>query len=199
MSSVAGGNRYEYPNGVLRNKFGITDATLLQQAEATFTAVRSGELNSQPLPGQLDLDHLKAIHRYLFQDIYEWAGEIRQVDISKGNSLFAHFGYIESNAQTLFGRLAQEQHLRGFAISQFAQRAAYYLGEINVLHPFREGNGRTQRIFCTDLARQAGYRLDWSQITAQQMLDASRLSLMRGDNSEFEQILRMVISPVQQP
>lgn len=199
MSTPSGGNLYEYPNGVLRNKFGITDAMQLQQIESTTVYLRLTEINNQPLPGQFDLDHLRAIHRYLFQDIYDWAGEIRQVDISKGNSLFAHFGYLETNAQTLFGGLAQEQHLRSLAMPQFAQRAAFYLGEVNALHPFREGNGRTQRVFFTELARQAGYRLNWAAITAQQMLDASRLSLMHGNNSGLEQILGAVIAPLQQP
>ncbi len=76
------------------------------------------------------------------------------VDISKGSSYFAHFAYIGSQATMLFARLAQEKYLRGLPPDQFARRAAYYLGEINVLHPFREGNGRTQRVFFTDLARQ---------------------------------------------
>jgi len=147
MSASSGGNFYEYPNGVLRNKLGITDAVGLHQIEATAVSIRLLELSVHPLPGQFDLDHLKAIHRYLFQDIYDWAGELRQVDISRGSSYFAHFGYIFSNATSLFTRLAQEQTLLGLPPDQFARRAAYYLGEINVLHPFREGNGRTQRVF----------------------------------------------------
>ncbi|HLY31422.1 MAG TPA: Fic family protein [Ktedonobacterales bacterium] len=196
MSGTTGGNRYEYPNGVLRNKFGITDAALLAQAEASFTLLRLGEVATHPIAGQFDLAHLQAIHRYLFQDVYDWAGELRQVDISKCASYFAHFSYIGNQAATLFTRLAQEQHLRGVPPDVFARRAAYYLGEINVLHPFREGNGRTQRVFLTDLARQAGYHLDWSQVTPAQMTAASILSLMRGDNSGLEQILLAIISPL---
>ncbi len=81
---MTSGNQYEYPNGVLRNILGITDEAALQRVEATLTAIRLAELEAQPLPGAFDLDHLKAIHRYIFQDIYTWAGELRQVDISKG-------------------------------------------------------------------------------------------------------------------
>jgi cell filamentation protein len=196
VSSAAGGNRYEYPNGVLRNKFGITDGTLLAQVEASYTLLRIAELANHPIVGQFDLARLLSIHRYLFQDVYDWAGEIRQVEISKGNSQFAYFAYILSNAQKLFARLSQEHDLRGLPDEQFAQRAAYYLGEINVLHPFREGNGRTQRVFFNDLARQAGYQLDWSLISPQQMIDASTLSLMRGDNSGFEQIFLTILAPI---
>jgi cell filamentation protein, protein adenylyltransferase len=197
MSTPAGGNRYEYPNGTLRNTLGITDAAHLQQVETTLTALRLLEVVAHPISGLFDLDHLKAIHHAIFQDIYAWAGEIRQVDMSKGNSPFAHVAYLASNAQTLFARLAQEQYLRGLPPDQFARRAAYYLGEINVLHPFREGNGRTQRVFFTELARQAGYTLDWTQISAKQMLDASILSLVHGDNSEFEHIFLTMLTPLQ--
>lgn len=194
MSIPAGGNYYEYPNGVLRNRFGITDAAQLQQIEATTVALRLLELGVQPLSGSFDFDHLKAIHKHLFQDIYDWAGEVRQVDISKGTSRFAHFVYIASNATTLFAQLAAERFLMGLAPHLFANRAAYFLGEINVLHPFREGNGRTQRIFITDLARGAGYMLNWDQLTPQQIIDASILSLMRGDNSLFEQIFLTILT-----
>lgn len=196
VSGTTGGNLYEYPNGVLRNKFGTTDGALLAQAEATFTLLRLGEVANQPIAGNFDLAHLQAIHRYLFQDVYDWAGEIRLVDIQKGGSYFAHYSYIDSQAMALFTRLAQEHYLRGLPPDAFARRAAYYLGEINVLHPFREGNGRTQRVFFSDLARQAGYSLDWTPIPAQQMTTASILSLMRNDNSGCEQIFLAIISPI---
>ncbi len=196
MSGTTGGNLYELPNGVLRNKLGITDGALLAQAEASFTLIRLGELANQPIVGNFDLAHLQTIHRYLFQDVYDWAGEIRLVDIQKGSSYFAHYSYIISQATALFTQLATESHLRGLPPDAFARRAAYYLGEINVLHPFREGNGRTQRVFFSDLARQSGYSLDWTQISAQHMINASVLSLMRNDNSGFEQIFLAIIAPI---
>jgi len=82
-------------------------------------------------------------------------------------------------------------------LGQFAHRAAYYLGEINVLHPFREGNGRTQRVFFNELAQQAGYQLHWDAISSQQMIDASILSLMQGDNSGFELIFVTILAHLQ--
>jgi cell filamentation protein len=161
MSSFDGGNLYEYPNDVLRNKFSIMDAEELKRVEATLTAIRIAQLDEHPIPGRFDLDHLKAIHHHIFQDVYEWAGELRRVDISKESSWFAHFAFIESNANALLPDFAREHHLRGLPADQFTARAAYYLGELNTLHPFRDGNGRTQRAFLSALvcprlhARQA--------------------------------------------
>jgi cell filamentation protein len=147
-----GGNFYEYPNGVLRNKFGIQDAAALQLAEAAATSFRIAELMQTPPADAFDLDHLKAIHRWIFQDVYSWAGELRTVDISKGTAHFAHYGFLAINAQRLFAQLAQEHHLQGLDPAAFARRAAYFLGEVNALHPFREGNGRTQRFFFWQVA-----------------------------------------------
>ena len=115
MSDSDEGNFYEYPNGVLRNRLGITDAEALDRAEAAIAVVRLGELARNPIAGHFDFDHLRAIYRYIFQDIYEWAGELRQVDIIKGNSRFAHFRFIESSAKTIFDELAAEQYLRGLS------------------------------------------------------------------------------------
>jgi cell filamentation protein len=132
---------------------------------------------------------LQAIHDAIFQDVYDWAGQLRTVDIGKGAGQFAHVAYLIPSATKLFSQLAQEQHLQGLALSQFAQRAAYYFGEVNALHPFREGNGRTQRMFFFLLAREDGFFLDWTSVTSQEMIDASSRSLLRGDNQGLEQIL----------
>lgn len=121
---------------------------------------------------------------------------MRQVDIFKGSSRFAHFVFLEDNARLLFDRLAQEHFLQGFTSEQFAARAAFYLGELNALHPFREGNGRTQRVFLSMIAQAAGYQLLWSNVDATRMVEASVLSLFRADNSELERILLDIIAPL---
>ena len=164
MSSSDEGNLYEYPSGVLRNKFSIMDAEELKRVEATLTAIRIAQLDEHPLPGQFDLDHLKAIHRHIFQDVYEWVGELRRVDISKESSWFAHFAFIESNANALFAELAGEDYLRRLPADQFTARPGSTLCELNALHPFREGNGCTQRAFLSALAREAGYQLAWERV-----------------------------------
>lgn len=200
MSGAGGdeddGNRYEYPNGVLRNKLGIRDAEDLKRVEATYTALRIAELDLHPLPGRFDLDHLQAIHRHIFQDVYMWAGELRQVDISKGASRFAHFAFLEDQANLLFTRLAQERWLRDLPPERFTTQAAYYLGELNALHPFREGNGRTQRAFLSALACDAGFRFRWERISSERIVEASVLSLFRADNSGFERIFQEIVEPL---
>jgi cell filamentation protein len=115
----------KYSNGTLRNLLGLTDANALGLAEATLTALRIAELNDHPLTGRFDLEHLKAIHRHIFQDVYVWAGELRQVDISKGNARFAHFAYIEDNARALFSQVASERFLRDLPADQLVARMAY--------------------------------------------------------------------------
>ncbi len=147
---------------VLRNRLGITDQAELDRVEATFSLVRAYELLEKPVAGNFDLAHLQAIHKRLFGDVYEWAGEIRTVDISKGQTRFANFQQIESYAPEITRPLQREQLLRGLNIDTFSERAGHYLGELNVLHPFREGNGRATREFVGQLARGAGYAVDWS-------------------------------------
>ncbi len=106
-------------------------------------------MRERPVKGKFDLAHLQEIHNRLFQDVYDWAGQIRQVEISKGNTMFAQQIAIQSAAQQIFGQLAKERFLCGLDAEEFSKRAGDYLGEINVLHPFREEmagrNGNSSR------------------------------------------------------
>lgn len=165
--------RYCYPgSNVLINKLNITDADSLREAERRITALRIAEAKLSPIEGGFDLAHLQAIHRYLFGDIYEWAGELRMVNISKGNQ-FCLCEHLVTYADDLFSKLRTEKYLIGLPEKDFPIRLAYYLSEINVLHPFREGNGRTQRIFIEYLADNAGYNVDFSSVTDREMIVAS--------------------------
>lgn len=169
-----GGDPYTDPKtGVMYNRFEIQDKTALERVESTFAYVRSFELMRAATGGKFDLDHMKEIHRKLFGDVYEWAGEIRSIDIAKGNSMFASYHQIESYTPKITQQLAKEQYLRGLDADEFSQRAGYYMGEINALHPFREGNGRTLREFMGQLAREAGYNINWDGITREEMTKAS--------------------------
>ena len=177
MSRYSHHDEYTDPaTGVLKNRLGITDEATLEQTEAQFVAQRSHELVQDPIPGAFDLPHLQAIHRHLFGDLYEWAGQLRTVDVIKDTSRFAHHAYLERAAETIFRELAQENHLRGLEPAEFSRRAAHYLAEMNALHPFREGNGRAQREFLSQLARENDYAIAWEHITQADMLDASRRS-----------------------
>ncbi len=166
-------SRYCYPNSfVLKNKLGLRDAEQLHIAEREITSVRILEARVNPIPGSFDLKHLQDIHRYIFKDIYEWAGKLRWVNVSKGNQ-FCLYPYIESNANELFGRLKKETYLIGTSENEIPFRLSFYLSEINMIHPFREGNGRVQRLFIQYLAENAGYQVDFSQVIDKEMIDAS--------------------------
>jgi cell filamentation protein len=139
---------------------------------------------------------LRHIHHYLFQDVYAWAGEFRTVPIAKRNSFFARPEHIQAELQKLFHQLAGEQFLRGIDSSGFCRRAAHYLGEINALHPFREGNGRAQREFIRELAAEAGYEIAWDLVTQDEMFAASVASFHRGSSDSFATILNKIVRPV---
>ena len=152
--------------GVLINRLGITEESILEQTESALVATRSYELSNTPLKGRFDLAHLQAIHKYLFSDLYEWAGQLRTIDISKGGNRFANHMHIESAAAPIFQQLANEKYLAGLGAEAFSNRVAYYLGELNALHPFREGNGRAQREFISHLAIANGHYVAWENMAA---------------------------------
>ena len=161
-----------YPNSsVLVNKLNIRDAQELEAVEAELTQLRSESF--EPDFAAFDLGALAAIHRHLFQDIYPWAGQLRTVDISKGNTRFCSAQYIQKEADRLLARLQSEQWLEGLALPAFVAKIADYYCELNVIHPFREGNGRTQRLFFEAIALNAEYEVDWSQVNRDEWLDAN--------------------------
>ena len=163
---------YVYPGTtILRNKFGIRDAALLDYHERELTTQRAEE--GIP-PGKFDLAHLRAIHRHLFQDLYEWAGEIRKVEISKEGHQFQFRQYIETGMADVHRRLVAQRFLQGTTPPDFARAAGPIIGDVNYVHPFREGNGRTQLQYLKQLASQAGHRLDLRKVDAAAWIDASR-------------------------
>jgi cell filamentation protein len=152
---------------------------------------RTIECSYRPVQGAFDSSHLKAIHHYLFQDVYEWAGKFRTVNMGRsGQIVFAHFGQIEPYLANVFQQLATEKHLRGCDLEEFVKRAAYYLGEINAVHPFREGNGRSQREFIRQLAERAGFEVSWQRVERTRLYEASEISFVRGDNGPLSNLLR---------
>ncbi|MFT9427319.1 MAG: Fic family protein [Sporolactobacillus sp.] len=126
---------------------------------------------------QWDLAYLQAIHHYIFQDVYPFAGKIRTEQIGKGHFRFASPLYIEGAASDLFQTLRHEHFLKNLGREAFCDRLTYYFTEINVLHPFREGNGRTEREFLRTLALKNGYTLDFRKISQAVLLQASERSV----------------------
>jgi cell filamentation protein len=178
---------YCYPNSsILRNKLNIHDSEKLSEAERKLTALRIYTLQSKPIKGIFNLRYLQSIHKFIFQDIYPWAGKLRTVNIAKGNQ-FCNCMYIESGSLPLFNELSNEHYLIGTSTEKIPERLAYYLGEINVIHPFREGNGRTQRVFIQYLAQTAGYHVDFSNVSGQEMIEASAQAF----NCDYRQMTEM--------
>lgn len=163
---------YCYPDSnVLRNKLNILDSDALAVAEREITSIRLAVAKAQPIRGQFDLKHLQKIHRFVFGDIYSWAGKLRHVNISKGNQFCLAIN-LDTYGENLFRKLKQEHYLIDSGLDA-PHRLAWYLSEINVLHPFREGNGRVQRLFIEYLANVAGWRVDFSVVTPHEMIVAS--------------------------
>jgi cell filamentation protein len=197
MSRYDGTDRYTYPGSdVLINKPGITDSLALEAFEADATAIRMLELLQEPSPGTFDVQHLRGIHRHLFQDVYDWAGDFRLVDISRGASRFANFPLIEGYLSKCLAQLKNEGLLCGVKPDDFVSRLAFYMGEINAVHPFREGNGRVQRVFCAQIALSAGYFIDFEGVDQEQMYAVMTASF-NGDASPLVALLNEITAIVE--
>lgn len=163
---------YKYPGtDVLRNKLGIQDAAALDYAERMH--VRRQVVKGCP-SGQFDLTHLQAIHRHLFQDVYEWAGEIRQVPLRKGDSQFFPPSRIGLAMEDIHRRLVKQNYLCNLDEAAFSKGAGTIIGDINLVHPFREGNGRTQLQYLQQLGIKAGHIIRLSEIDPKQWIEASK-------------------------
>ena len=160
-------------SSVLRNKLGVTDADALDLIERRLVVQRIPE--GVPT-GRFDLAHLRAIHKHLFQDLYDWAGELRTVEIDKGGSQFQFRQFIETGFADVHRRLVQADFLRGLSREAFAAAAGPIMGDVNYVHPFREGNGRAQLQYLEQLAAQAGHLLELARIDPGRWLEASRAS-----------------------
>jgi cell filamentation protein len=161
---------YCYPDSdVLKNKAGLTTPAHLEEFETAMTFARSEE----PLPaGRLSATHYRAVHHHLFQDVYSWAGKDRTVRLSKGDSTFCYPENIAAEMARVFAWLKRHDFLKGRSRFDFASLAAHFLAELNAIHPFREGNGRTQLTFLALLADRAGHPLDFDRLDRDATLTA---------------------------
>jgi len=189
-------SQFDDRHGVLRNTKGLSDAARLEAFIARQSYMRVAELERSPLSGNFDIQHLRRIHQYIFQDVFPWAGNFREVTTARTNSFsFPPPVYILPSLETIFTNIRNENHLKHLDPDTFALRAAHYLSEINAVHPFREGNGRTQREFIRTLALTAGHRLVWTNLTQQENNEASRISYATGDSSQLATIIRQRLTP----
>ena len=185
-----GDTEYCYPGtNILKNKLNIQNLERLHEAERDYSSIRQVELYKQGISGDFSLKHLCSIHKQLFQDIYPWAGKIRTVDISKG-TIFCLVQFIENQFTWIYQQLKKENFLKDITDKiEMANRLAYYLGEINMIHPFREGNGRTQRIYIEQLCINNGrFEIDFTDVSKEEMIAASVRSA-NASNDMLEELI----------
>ena len=172
---------------VLVNKFDIHDNQKLEEIERKIVLAKLYELRQNHQIGNFDINHFVGIHKFLFEDIYPFAGLFRNENIAKGNFSFAEWEYIEEQLKKLLDELKEENYLQNLDRETFIKRLSYYMAELNVLHPFREGNGRTIREFIRQLAYKNGYVLNLKNINPKDMLYACIRSVV--DTTQLENII----------
>jgi len=172
--TYSGSEGYCYPGtDILKNKLNIKDDRALTIAEREITSLKMLMLYNKPIASSFNFGTLCAIHKTIFEDIYEWAGNIRRGDFfSKGSSIFCRGQYIIESADIIMENLLKEGFLRNLDKISFIEKTAYYMGEVNALHPFRDGNGRTAREFFRQLSLNASYILDFSGTEKEELLTA---------------------------
>ena len=179
---------YCYPDSnVLINKLNIKDNKKLEKAEKMIVLAKLYDLRQNKIKGEFDKVHFINIHKYLFEDLYPFAGKFRTENIAKDSFSFAEWEFIDSELDRLLLKLKEENFLNDLNKEDMAKKLAYYMSELNVLHPFREGNGRTIREFIRELAYKNGYILDYSKTESEEMLDAMMKSVI--DETDLAKII----------
>ena len=177
---------------VLENKLGITDPAELKQVESTIVALRTSEILQKPPKGKMDYAYLKRLHAKLFSDIHTFAGQIRTVDIAKGGRGFCYVQFIEDEQQRIFSRTAKEFTPR-MKRDSFIEKLVFLSADLNALHPFREGNGRTTRLFLTLLARRHHFDLDFDAVDSEQMMQADILAF-QGNLRSLTELYQKIVT-----
>ena len=186
------GSLYCYPDSsVLRNRFGIKDSEQLRTIEADISAARQSELIERAVTGRFTSNHLCQIHRHLLGDIYPFAGNFRHEDIAKGTTRFLAHNEIRPKLKELLKQLHSEGLLCGLERDALIDRSAYYMAELNYIHPFREGNGRAIREFMRQLFLYNGFHVNWDAIPVDVLLQAMVDSVF--ETAHLEQILEQCI------
>ena len=183
--------------GILRNKVGARTKVALDDAEGDLAFARLMQLMDHPPKATGDLDELRAIHRHLFQDVYAWAGEVRIVDVRKnaeGADWFLPVSMIGRAAGYAAEELRSDNHLRGLERERFVDRLAHHYDQFNYVHPFREGNGRTQRVFWNRVARDAGWQLDWRGVHGSTNDQACRAASVERDFAPLREMLGAIVT-----
>lgn len=169
---------YCYPDSnVLKNKLNIRDNKLLKTAEEEITLIKQMELLKNPIKGNFSKAHLMNIHKFIFEDIYSFAGKIRREQISKADTMFYPPNLIDRELDKVFAKIKEKNMLKETDREKVFDNLAYIMAELNIIHPFREGNGRTIREFIRLMAKRMGYDLNWGNADKAELLEASIISV----------------------
>jgi cell filamentation protein len=183
-------DRYCYPGTpVLKNRRDLRTQDALDKFELAMTAARSQE---PPPTGTFTEQHYQRLHKHLFRDVYTWAGEYREVRISKGDSAFCYPEHIARETKNLFARLRRDNNFKGLSKAKFAAMAAEFLSNLNAIHAFRDGNGRTQMAFMIMLAKAAGHPLHLNRLKPNDFL-AAMIRSFQGDDSALAEQFELLI------
>jgi cell filamentation protein len=194
MPYSTSGDPYTSDTGILKNLFNIESADILDNIEEEITYSQIGLISIDSVSGKFDAIHLKAVHKHIFGDIFAWAGEFRTVEILKESTRFASSDVLEMAAVNLFDQLKKDNYLIGLSNEDFATKFAHYYSDLNVLHPFREGNGRTQRAFFLLLAEYADKNIAWDAMDIDENLAASIVAY-NGDETRLAKMFLDLLRP----
>ena len=156
----------------LVNKLGIRDEKRLSEVEAQITFAKAVMLEETPIDDDFGFEHFKKIHEFLLCDLYEWAGQVRTVDISKKRTKFLDAASIESIGTKCFAKV-KDGYFENLSFDEFVKRIAEFYNDVNYIHPFREGNGRTERIYFTQLIRHYGYDINFADVDTDELMIAT--------------------------
>lgn len=186
--------------GILKNLRGIDTWPELTKAESELSSIRAAQLEERGCPPlQGTLTDLQKIHNFLFQEIYEWAGQIRTVEIWKQGAhghMFLPCARIYDATSWAYQELCNDQHFKHMEPRDIPKRLAYHYDNYNYIHPFREGNGRTSRIMWTNILRQAGYEISWEKLSSQENNHACMIAKEQSDLSELETMFTKILTPI---
>lgn len=178
----------------LVNKLGIQDETILAEKEAAIVFAKASLLDQCPIQGGFDFEHYKQIHRFLFCDLYDWAGQIRTINIGKKGTTFISADEIERCAGACFARIASFSP-EGLSDHELATEIADFYHTVNMIHPFREGNGRTQRVFFAQWLHHLGYNFDLISIDPDEFMIAT-IFAAQGVMDQLVHLFEEVIIPL---
>ncbi|SRR6266540_1140982 len=183
-------------SGVLRNLLNLKTERELDDAEARLTSVEITLLTSENVPpyDEFDVELFLSVHRQLFKEIYDWAGDLRTTELSKDMTSFARAEHLAGSLAAILNNLKNDSYLAELDCDDFIEKLAHYYADLIVLHPFREGNGRAVRTFLAMLAESIGWHIAWDAMNAQENIDAS-VAGYQGNEKPLRDMLAKLVTP----